>query len=352
MPNNRLFYAVEQLKIFPDGVVSSGAAGETDYLVHGLQTLGMDTRFNLDPIFEIGQLAVYELSENLADISITAEKVLDGYPLLWHLATPTATSGSLVGRSAIKATPLLSLFPDTQNSASGTPISEVECSGMFVSQLQYQFPTEGAFTESVTFVGNNKQWRTSSFGGSGLFTTNADVPAAASGVQRRQDILFGSGTGKSVLPPSIPGISGANAVSGYHLIDSGNGPHIQSISVSCSLGREAMLELGRKGPYFRYAQFPTQVQTTIGVYCLSGDRVTALETNDSNVTDECIRIKTNDGTVVDCGNRNRLQSVSHQGGNAGQNGGNVICQYEYSNYSSELGVYNSGSDPAGLVSPF
>jgi len=350
MANNRIFYAVEQLMILPDAVT---AASQSIYAVHGLQSLGINTRFNLDPIFEIGQLAVYELIENLPDIEMTCEKVWDGRPFLWHMATPTATGGTIANRSAIKCTGLMSLFPDTQNSASGAPNAEVEMSGLFVSQLTYTCPTEGQNTESVTFVGNNKAWRTSSFGGSGLFTGNNDVPLTASGVQQRQDLLTGSGTGNSVFPTIIPGISGivGQTVSGYHLIASGNGPHIRSVRMSANLGRENMLELGRRSPYFRYVNFPVEVQTDIEIYCLAGDRVDALE-NANNTSDQCIRIKYNDGTVLDAGNKNRLQSVSYGGANAGRNGGNATCTYSFVNYSSDLSVYNSGSDPAGLVSPF
>ncbi len=336
--NNRIFFAVEQLLIAPDGTLPAGYGAA--HIAYGLQSIGINTKFNLDPIFEIGQLAVYELIETLPDIEMTAEKVFDGRAFLWHLATPTATSGTLVGRSAIKC------------QGSGAPNAEVEMSGLFVSSLQYQFPIQGAFTESVTFVGNNKQWRTAGFGGSGLFTTNNNTPAAASGVLQRQDFTFGSGTGCTVLPPSIPGISGIGSTgSGYHLIASGNGPHIQSIRVSANLGRENLLELGRRGPYFRFVNFPVEVTSEIEVYCLSGDRVNALETSANNVVDECIRLKTNDNTILDLGNNNRLQSVSYGGANAGRQGGNATCTYSYTNFSSALSLYNTGSDPAGLISP-
>ncbi len=348
--NNRIFFAVEQLLIAPDGTLP--AAYSSAHVAYGLQSIGINTKFNLDPIFEIGQLAVYELVETLPDVEMTASKVFDGRAFLWHLATPTATSGTLVGRSAIKCQGLMSLFPDTNNSASGAPNAEVEMSGLFVSSLQYEFPIQGPFTESVTFVGNNKQWRTAGFGGSGLFTGNNNAPAAASGVLQRQDFTFGSGTGCTVLPPSIPGISGVGSTgSGYHLIASGNGPHIQSIRVSANLGRENLLELGRRGPYFRFVNFPVEVTCEIEAYCLSGDRVNALETSANNVVDECIRLKTNDFTVVDLGNKNRLQSVSYGGANAGRQGGNATMTFSYTNFNSDLILTNPTSDPAAIATP-
>ena len=53
MPNNRVFYAVQAVGIAP--------FGSTTYAtVHGLQSVGITTTFNLEQVFELGQLAIYE----------------------------------------------------------------------------------------------------------------------------------------------------------------------------------------------------------------------------------------------------------------------------------------------------
>ena len=343
--NKRIYYAIQQLQIAPIGTAPN--AYNSNHVVYGLQSVGVNTKFNLEQIFEIGQLAIYENIENIPDIELTAEKVLDGRPLIYHLATPAATSPTLAGRSNQKCQVLLTIFDDTKDSASGTPISEVECSGMFVSSLTYTFPVEGSATESVTLVGNNKVWRTVT-SGQGQFTTNQDSPTGSGGVQRREDILFGSGTNFSVLPPSIAGITDVGGGSGYNIkggVDDDFGAHIQSIRISSSFGRENLNELGRRGPYHRFVSFPTEVTTEIECYSTVGDLVNALEEN-LNLVDETIIIRMREGLVINCGHKNKLASVNYGGGNAGTQGGNVTVTYTYTTFN-DLTITHP-QDPAGL----
>ena len=70
MANNRIYYAIQQVKLGP-------AAG-TMAPVHGLQTVGITTNFNLEQVFEMGQLAIYQNVENVPDVEVTLNKVLDG----------------------------------------------------------------------------------------------------------------------------------------------------------------------------------------------------------------------------------------------------------------------------------
>ena len=67
-------------------------------LLKGVQSLGLNTAFNLEQIFQLGQLELYENIEDRPDIEITIDKAVDGYALVEHLATPTATVSSLAGR--------------------------------------------------------------------------------------------------------------------------------------------------------------------------------------------------------------------------------------------------------------
>ena len=57
------------------------------HVVYGLQSVGMSSTFSLDQVFEMGQLAIYENIEEVADIEVTLEKVIDGYKLMFDLAT-------------------------------------------------------------------------------------------------------------------------------------------------------------------------------------------------------------------------------------------------------------------------
>src|SRR4051812_19063751 len=116
--NNRVYYAISAVGMSTDD-------GATWTTCHGVQSIGITTTFNLTQVFELGQLAIYQLLEEVPEIEVTLEKVVDGKPLLYHLATQGAVDGSLPARGVIKTTVGLSVFSETQTSASGTPIAEV-----------------------------------------------------------------------------------------------------------------------------------------------------------------------------------------------------------------------------------
>ncbi len=332
--NRRVFYAVQQVGFAADG-------SNTFTSVHGLQSVGINTKFNLEQAFEMGQISIYQNIENIPDVEITMEKVIDGYPLIYHLATKGATSPSLAGRSNIRTIVGLSIYSDTQDAASGTPVAQSTMSGVFVSSLTYTFPTQGNSTESVTLVGNNKTWLNS-------FTptafTNSDSPLDSVGVNRRQDILFNETGSGCVLPPEIPGVtaSGTNPLQS----DGSQAAHIQSIKISTNLGREALYELGHRGVYFRYVQFPVQVQSDFEVTSSKGDGQECVESARSNLTQRHLYIATHDGTKIELGTKNLLSSISYTGGNAAQNGGNVTQTYTYINFN-DLTVTHP-QDPSGL----
>ena len=96
MPNNRIFYAIQALGFAAHNVTGSGTSGPFEpsgfLTAHGVQSVGLNTTFNLEQVFELGQLELYENIEGIPDIELTAQKVLDGYPLLYHLSTPAASS--------------------------------------------------------------------------------------------------------------------------------------------------------------------------------------------------------------------------------------------------------------------
>ncbi len=156
MANNRVLYSILACGFSKDGETTAIPA-------HGVQSATLTTNFNLTDIFELSQAQVYQILEDLPDIQVTVNKVLDGYPLLTHLATNGATAGSIQGRSTKRTTFTMSLFMDTQENASGVPIIQTDCSGMFWNGSTFTFPVEGASTEEITLVGNNKVNRVSGF---------------------------------------------------------------------------------------------------------------------------------------------------------------------------------------------
>ena len=350
--NNRIFYACQGVAITNrgDDVLAIGD------MAHGVQSVGVNTSFNLEQAFELGQIEIFENIEGTPDVEVTLEKVFDGYPLLYHMATSgvagTANSG-LAARAAEQCDLRLGIFDESANniasssSNSGKAVVEVYCSGMFVSSISYTVPVEGNATESVTLVGNNKQWLTAgnvkildatvaSFDGNDSPKSFGVAGSASGGIQRREDVMLSA----SILPASITGVVG----SGYGNAITGTTPliHVQNFSTSTDFSREDVLELGRKTPYYRPANFPIEVSTEIEAITTSGDFVSAYEFGDpslygtidsgNNTGSEVIFLTMRCGYGFDLGSKNRLASMTYGGGDAG--GGNVSITYSYSNFNS------------------
>lgn len=335
MANNRIFYACQ--------AVAVGAMGAEDFTpIHGVQSVGINTTFNLEQAFELGQIQIYENIEGVPDVEVTLEKVLDGYPLIYHLATPSATDSALVNRAVQRADVVLGIYPEDKNAVSGQAPVEVYMSGMYINAISYTLPVDGNSTESVTLVGNNKEWSIAGtrFDASiATALTNDDgsdeplaLTQASGGIQRRENVLID----QSNLP----------IMSGYD--------HVQTITISTDLGREDLFELGRKTPYYRAPNYPVEVTCEIEVITVSGDFINAYEeglpeyvgtVNEGNNTPErTIVVYLQDGTVFDLGTKNRLSSVNYGGGDAG--GGNSTVTYSYTTFN-DLTVTHP-QDPAGL----
>lgn len=351
--NKRIFYACQAVAISNEGDDVLGP----DDMVHGVQSVGITTNFNLEQAFELGQIEIYENIEGTPDIEVTLEKVLDGYPLIYHMASTGIVGGGasgLAARADVKCDLRLGIFDAQENNVasaddnSGSSEVEVYCSGMFISSVSYTIPVDGNATESVTLVGNNKQWLT----GGDVAITSSEVVAfdgtdeprglgvagsASGGIQRREDVILSG----CILPTQIQGVQGG-AIYGNALGANGEPLiHIQNFTCSVDLGREDIFELGAKTPYFRPANFPVEVTSEIEAITTSGDFIEGTEVGDpnlygtknsgNNLTDEAIFIMTRAGYAFDLGDKNKLSSVSYGGGDAG--GGNVSCTYSYTNFN-------------------
>jgi len=402
--NNRVFYATQGVAVgdrAATSVVDSWQPGDAALdgtgkvmIMHGLQSIGVSTNFNLEQIFELGQLSLYENYEEIPEIEVSFEKILDGYTLVYHAGTATAANATLTGRAAPRSDIRMVIGYDTSDEiqAGGTNsgVAELYCSGTYISSVSYNLSTDGNFTESTTFVGNDKQWLTGSDTGGLLtdangvidsaFTTSVfgnDAPVGqANSVLRRQNVVTGS-TGKqlggtvyfrTVVPAFIEGgTPGATGVEGgaytglssnVTYIYDATGPYLQSASVSVDLGRENISQLGKKAPYYRYVSFPVDVTCDIEVVAVGGDNIDAYEEGypsagtgknvgvpvGKNLANHSIQFVLDDSTVLQLGNKNKLTSVSYGGGDAG--GGNATISYSFTN-SNDFVVLHSG-DPAPI----
>ena len=90
------------------------------------------------------------------------------------------------------------------------------------------------------------------------------------------------------------------------------------------------MELGRFGPYYKYATFPFEVTSEFEVNATAGDLINASGAGE-NLTDRSIVIKDDAGTVIDLGSKNKLTSVSYSGGDTG--GGNATVSFSYSTFN-------------------
>jgi len=340
MSNFRVFYPLES-------VAMGGLGSASGTSVHGLQSVSTTTSFNLEQVFELGQLDIYEYIETLPSVEMTMEKVLDGYPLIYHLGSVGCSTSTLLNRSNRRADIFLSIFSDTIESSSGVPVVQAYCSGMYLSSLNYKLPIASNFTESVTYIGNDKIWISSASGtwyGRTGYAFNGDFTGddtPASGVQRRQMVVMG--TSGSIFPANLPGIN----ASGYNIDTGVFSAHLQDINISANLGRTDLLELGRRRPYYKYANFPIEVDCTIAMAAGGdnpGDMINANSDTD-NVGSSIIKVVIQDGTVFDLGNDNKLSNIAYSGGDTG--GGVVTITYSYKNYN-HLDV-TSPSDPEGMT---
>lgn len=403
--NTRVFYATQAATIGAIGRLGSpaegweagaGAAPQTKVatLTHGVQSIGIDTNFNLEQAFELGQLSLYENIEDIPEISVSMQKILDGYPLLYHLGASydgsanvlSATSTTLSGRADTRADVRLVINATTEEAVTtgDSGVSELYCSGMYMSSVSYTIPTEGNCTEDVSFIGNNKKWLTTDDdgqlvlinGGGGIDTNFAaifgdDSPTYNGGnVVRREDVCDTNSTAggpsaayryTTVLPSIIEGVTAAatgtmtdtiwasRAPSAAGRLDTDNA-HIQSFNCSVDLGRESINQLGSKTPYNRYVSFPTEVTSSLEVIATAGDNVDAVETNRSNLSNHEICIALKDSTIIHLGKKNKISSITYGGGDAG--GGNASITYNFSNFNDFVILHSGDPIRGGNVTTY
>jgi len=364
MANSRVYYAIQQVSF---GKNSSGGAGAR-HVAHGVQSVGITTTFNLEQVFELGQLAIYENVEGTPDIEVTMTKAMDGYIPLYCMATADQTAGPQLAKRALpKGFVQLGIWDEANESAgqnSSTAKAWVEMSGLFVSSLTYNFPLDDWFTEDITLVGNVKVWgtgqskneQTSCYskyypsGKAGAFASNEDSPPGSGGVNRRENLVFASTQAQtddpdySVMPQDIDGIGTSGQI---------GTAHIQSMTVSADIAREDLFELGKKIAYARPVTFPVEVTCDIETTTSSGDLVDAIDecrgssycSEAWNLMNRKIRIASCEGLRIYLGLKNKLASVTYGGGDAA--GGNATVTYSYSTFNDFTVLHPADDNGSG-----
>jgi hypothetical protein len=327
--NDRIFYACQAVVIAAPTGTTPAAGG----IVRGLQSIGMNSNFTLEQVFELGQLEIYENIEDIADVEVTMEKVIDGEKLIYNLASNGLCKTDLVAAAKSRSDVYFAVYDDATSNATGTAMNVCWNSGMYISSVSYSYSVDGNATESVTMVGNDKFWNADG----NQTGTNATAQYAAgltdgqfgsdvpnSGVVRRKDIDLVAST----LPAEVESQLGSPDGIGQ-----GGGFHVQSISVSADFGQENINELGRFGPYAKFTSFPIEVTSEFEVIATSGD-LKSVSGAAENLTDRTITLLDDAGTILTLGTKNKLSGVSYSGGDTG--GGNATVTYSYTNYNSLL----------------
>jgi hypothetical protein len=332
MANKRIFYACEGFQLSPVLVAGAADTPANDFKTpRGVQSVGMTTNFNLEKVFQLGQLALYENIEGNPEIEITVNKVLDGTKPLFFACLAGAWNTnqlSIVQGQNNKVDMKFYIYPETNNLGSGVPQAVMTCSGMYANSFTYTFPTDGNATEDVTLVGNNKTWAAGS--STNLYSSDASGNGEiAKTIVRRWKF----DTSGCIFP------TGSGAM---RMVDGSGAPPLQSVNVSFDFGREPIYTLGKYDPYLRTVTFPVEISTEIetiatdGDYlnidqltygCVDTDASKALRPKNKPIKFVVCGTGSSDKLTIDLGSRNKLSSVAYGGGEAG--GGNLTITYSF-----------------------
>lgn len=336
MANVRTFYACQKVSFgAPSGSADTNPTQNYTTL-NGVQSVGITTNFNLDPVYQLGRLNPGDLFEDVPDVEVSVTKQLDGTTTIYQ---QMMGDGNLAELSDKRSAVLLQIYSQDFSAATGTELAKCEMIPAYLSSVTYNFPADGAFTEEVSIVANNKDWATTA--------VNTDPPdASLTGVARRQMFNLAG----SVFPTGAAGTNGGAFASGSLPQDF----KLQSVSVSVDLGREEIFQLGQRLPFTRYINFPVEVNSEFEFISAKGDQVGATELNTAcanpkALADRSIKIVLCDGTTLDLGSQNKLNSVSQSGGDAG--GDNVTFTFSYVNYSA-LTYTGPGTAPDETIAGF
>tara|TARA_R100001377_G_scaffold85325_1_gene71620 strand:- start:1385 stop:2473 length:1089 start_codon:yes stop_codon:yes gene_type:complete len=357
MTNRRTYWAVEALSTGVHGA-SAGLVENSDYLP-GVQSVGLTTNFNLEQIFQLGQLEIYQDLEEVPDVEITVERAMDQFTCLYGRAMDPAAPNAvnISGDQNNQVDVFFSVGDDANENINDADLLAVAyCSGMFCSSASFNFGTDGFFTESISLVGNHKIWNQA--------PAAANIPTGGpkllnidtGNVAKRQKFAFLS----AGVPTPLEDLSVDNNVSALT-----NTHAVSSVSVSVDFGREEMNTLGSRQPYHRYVTFPVEVTCDIEAYVTDAANMIAdAHPENNNTTENAIKFgvfadavnNVEDGGAGvrfhawDLGAKNRLQSVTWNGLDTG--GTNATITYSYRNFNKLDYTYKGGDAvvPADLYS--
>ena len=104
----RVYWAISALGVAPDG---STSATQSEF-VSGIQSVGITTTFNLEQVFQLGQLSLYQDVEEVPDVEVTVERVLDGFDCMY---TRVMGTGTISENQDVKKDIYFNVYSDANN---------------------------------------------------------------------------------------------------------------------------------------------------------------------------------------------------------------------------------------------
>lgn len=379
--NKRIYYAVQAVAAEP--IDSDGSKLGEKIKLQGLQSIVLNTKFDLDPVSQLGSLETYDVSLQQQNIEMTLIKTIDNKPPLYLLLTQGSNGDSnnknLVDLGARKSDLYLGIWNDTNNMASGSPIQTLMCTGMVISSVEYNINLE-KLSETVTLESSSKEWLESGDENELPAQNPQDQPPDTVQVAARYNLDFDN----SILPTGSGGIYGN--ISDLRLL---------SINIKCNIERDKIYQLGSMVPAAYRIINPATVTCSIETimsssefakfheysghqyiaslvndqtkhpvtydikfpqdpdnnWWKSGTRVLGPNGNESFCTTEIpehtfpkdilIKIKNcnnnsvnitrdTDDLYINLGSNNRITSIDYSGDTSGQN---IIVKYNFTNYN-------------------
>lgn len=282
MPN-RIFYACQAVSV-------------NNTAVAGAQSVGITTSFDLEPVFQLGQVKPVDIMTVSPNVEITVTRALTSQ-------NSTIWNGDFITNvGAANKNVCIAIGDDTAPLLTGGT-AQIYCTGAGISGVTYTFPVDGIFTEEVTFVAQHKQ-----VGGCSV-TVTQDTTSKA---KTRQHYNGGA--------PSI-------------VTSAGN---LTNITISTSVGRENLFRLGQWQSYHNYANLPAEVTVEFEVSATSIDGI-ALGTVASCTSPSGGAFDEQNISLNICGKtfsmeKCKLSNVTYGGGDTG--GGNATITFTYTTFNN------------------
>lgn len=216
----------------------------------GVQSVGLSTSIDFNQIFELGYLQIFENIEGIPTCEVTIERNIpnNGYTMYQIAAKNNGTTsyrGKYVNdllnfgsNNQLAVRLAVNTFAQEVNGNNFAFCQIIHVEG-FTSSYSVNATTDGPVSESMTVIG----------------TSVSILPSG------NQNLVLVPSGGEGVIKTAYRG----RDCSFRTAIVSGTAPtfeeedRVQSFSLSVDVGREDLQELGRKQPYLRYANFPTEV---------------------------------------------------------------------------------------------